>query len=143
MLIIVGNRDAGNSRSVWAISDDGVTLLWSYDTGGNTKAVVIDSNFPSNIFIVGDVASSKNIWKLDADGNLLASANTGATLHTIALDSTNRAYVGGDVSSGNTAWRYDTDLTNQTAFIASDANNVRCKAITIDSDNKIYASFLV
>ena len=140
MLIIVGNRDAGNSRSVWAISDDGASLSWSYDTGGNTKAVVIDGD--GNIFIVGDVSASKNIWKLNSSGSLVASANTGATLHAVALDSTNRVYVGGDASGGETAWRYDNDLTNQIAFIDSDANNVRCKALTIDSNDKIYASFL-
>ncbi len=140
MLIIVGDRDAGNSRSVWAVSDDGASLIWSYDTGGNTKAVVIDSN--GNIFVVGDVSSSKNIWKLNSSGSLTASANTGATLHTVALDSINRIYVGGAASGGKTAWRYNNDLTNQTAFIDSDADNIRCKALTIDSNNKIYASFL-
>ena len=141
MLIIVGDRDAGNSRSVWAISDDGVSLIWSYDTGGDTKAVVIDSD--GNIFIVGAVSASKNIWKLNFLGSLVASANTGATLHAIAFDSTNRVYVGGDASGGETAWRYNNDLTNQTAFIDSDANNIRCKALTVDSNDKIFASFLV
>lgn len=115
MLVCVGNRTS--SKSVWAYNDFG-GLLWSYDTGGNTRDVDIDSS--GNVYIVGTAADNsdgngtRNIWKLSLDGDYVTGAyiDSNGFAWTVKVDS-NYVYI----THGAGADRLSHDLGSQAAIL--------------------------
>jgi len=138
MIVVAGVRDAGNSRSVRAYTDAGVSL-WDYDTGGNTRDVFIDSL--NDVYIVGDESGNKNFWKLDGDGNLLSSLDISGT-HTfsIDLDSDGNIFIGksNGTSSGYIATKISSDLGTQTHFQTEDGYSNANSIKIASSDGHIY-----
>lgn len=135
-LILVGDRES--TLSVWSYPNSGgATPTWTADTGGNTTAVATDSS--GNIYVVGAVASSKNLWKYTSAGALTASLLVGGgaiELRTVALDSSNVLYVGGDNLSGTTcSWTVDNDITTATAFGANSSGT--CEKILVSPSDYI------
>lgn len=127
MFVVVGTRTS--NKSVWAYNDDG-TALWSYDTGANTNSCKIYGNY---IYVVGAVSASKNCWKLDSLGNLVASTYvySSAVAWDIDVDA-NFVYV----SCNGACVRLSKDLSTATNIITSGANSFA--SILVDGDGNIY-----
>ena len=121
MLVVVGIRNAGTPASVWAY-DDNAVLLWVYDTGGTTRACVVDDD--NNVYVVGTRANSKNFWKLDSDGNLLGSLDIQSESFTwdVALDTDGNIFVSKVIGVGSFgATKISADLQTETEFAPGDS----------------------
>lgn len=90
-----GSSGAGDWASVWKLDDSTGALVWSYDTGGDAFGVCTDGAY---IYVCGE--RNKNwgagtryatIWKLDVDGALVATYDTGR--NNFVDDETGFAYV--------------------------------------------------
>lgn len=133
MLVTGGIRTS--NKTVWAYKDDG-TALWNYDTGGTVYGIAISSI--GHIFVCGAAADNgdgngtRNMWKLDIEGNYLTGAyvDSNATAWSIAVDE-NYVYV----THGVGADRYSHDLGSQAQIKSSAA---AFGAINVDSSGNIY-----
>jgi len=133
MLVVVGNRQ--NNKSVWAYDDEN-NLLWDYDTGDNTRGVVLDDS--NNVYVIGQAADNgdghgtRNLWKLDSSGSYLGGRYVGSDsyAHSIALDNQSRIIVG--TTSG--ASRVSADLSLEVQIRSGGAFT----AVAVDSQGNIY-----
>ena len=137
MLIIGGDRDAVNSRSVWAINETTGELIWSYDTGNRVRDIFVYNDY--YIYIVGDRADNgdgngnRNIWKLDHAGNYragydLATATNG---YSVVADAS-YVYVG---TAAGGAYRLTHDINSSTTILAS---GTAFAGIGVDSSGNVY-----
>lgn len=75
----------GTYASVWALNDSG-TLLWTWDSGAHLEGCCLHGGY---LYVCGRRSNSwtggseyRNIWKLDLDGNLIASVDLGVNVAT-------------------------------------------------------------
>ncbi len=133
-MLITGGLRTG-AKTVWAYLDSG-SSLWSYDTGDSVYGIAVD--YLGFIYICGKAADNgdgngtRNIWKLDPDGNYVAGAyvDSNANAWAIAVDR-NYVYVG----HGAGADRLSRALGSQSEILSS---GVLCQAINADSAGNIY-----
>ena len=59
----------------------GGSQKWAYDTGADTHDIAMDPD--GNVYVVGERSDGLTLWKLDTDGNLLASFDHGADLRAV------------------------------------------------------------
>jgi hypothetical protein len=135
-LVIAGPRDTTNNRSVWAFNEDG-TLAWSYDTGGDTKKVLVSGNY---VFIVGTAADNgdgngtRNLWKLNLSNSSYAGGRyckSASIAWDLALDSIGRIIV--SVSGG--AVRVAANLASEETIISSGTSVFGACAVDLFDDS--------
>lgn len=85
-------------------TDASFNIIWRYDTGG-TYAFDVALDSSGNVWVVGIRSGSKSVWKLDSDGNLLDSWDTGNDTYQVAIDGSDNVYVGGLASGGYSIWK--------------------------------------
>jgi len=132
MLVVVGNRQ--NNKSVWAYDDEN-NLLWDYDTGDNTRGVVLDDS--NNVYVIGQAADNgdghgtRNLWKLDSSGSYLGGRYVGndSYARSIALDNQNRIIVG----TNSNVKRVASNLSSEES-VSSEYGG----AVAVDSLDNIY-----
>jgi len=120
MLFAVGDRVEASSASVWAISEEG-SLEWTYDTGSNAFGILISGPY---LYIVGTAADNgdgngtRNIWKLDKQGNYIAGAyfNNSLSLIPLVTDGWGTFYTGGTASASGNIVEFDADLNVRSIF---------------------------
>lgn len=77
-ILVTGKRSG--SKSVWLLDDSDGSLLYNADTGANTWGAYYDGTY---IYIVGDEANNKSVWKLDTSLEILTSWEVGTNLKEI------------------------------------------------------------
>lgn len=104
--------------------------LWA-DTGADAKGVCTDSS--GNVYVCGERANSKTVWKFDSSGNLLWSADTGDTAHRIKVDSSGNVYVVGKRNNSKSVWKFNSSGSLTHSYDTGDDTNDLCL-----SDSNVY-----
>jgi len=98
--------------------------------------VAVDSN--GNVFVVGSRKGNdplKTVWKLDSDGNIVASYDTKAMTVGITIDSSDNVYVTGWSETQTTDEPFVWKLTNALEFIWSGkVTNELCAGFCVKVD---------
>jgi len=110
--------------------------LWSYAISTDIDKVSLDAE--ENVYCVGSVVDSKNIWKLDRHGNLLWSTLQGGNLLTCGIDGDGNLVVAGYENDGKHIWKINQEQELQWSYDCGAVERV-CDLV-IDNDGNIYAA---
>jgi len=107
---------------------------WGYNSGYFGADVAADVGANANVYLAGSRVDNFSVWKLDSDGVLQWSYDTGADANGVAVDASGNVYIAGENTGSANVWKLNSDGVLQWTFDTRYATY----GIAVDGSGNVY-----
>lgn len=110
---------------------------WGYNSGYFGADVAADVGANANVYLAGSRVDNFSVWKLDSDGVLQWSYDTGADANGVAVDASGNVYVAGADNGLATVWKLNSSGVEQWKY---DTGANRTQGVCVDGSGNVYVA---